>query len=207
MLSQTLRRTCSRQTGATLDSASRWMSSSPWAGYEMAPLDPIIGLNDQYQADPSKEKVIVGVGAYRDDQGKPYVLPCVREAERRIYEKNLDSEYSPIAGDATFVDLALKFAYGESSPVITEKLVQGAQSLSGTGGLAVYGKMIQKHGVREIYLPNPTWGNHGAIFRQAGLEVKTYRYYDAANSDLDFDGLIQDMKAMPQGSVVLLHGT
>lgn len=180
--------------------------ASPWHGYEMAPLDPIIGLNEQYLADDFPSKVIVGVGAYRDDKGKPYVLPCVREAERRIYEKNLDCEYSPIAGDSTFVELSLKFAYGEDSPVIKENLVQGAQALSGTGGLAVFGKMIQKHGQRSIYLPDPSWGNHAAIFRQAGLEVKTYRYYDAANSSLDFAGLIADMKNMPQGSVVLLHG-
>jgi aspartate aminotransferase len=172
----------------------------------MAPLDPIIGLNEHYQADKSHNKVIVGVGAYRDDAGKPYVLPCVREAERRIFEKSLNMEYSAITGDAQFVDLALKFAYGSDSKVITEKLVQGAQSLSGTGGLAVYGKMIQKHGHKQIYIPDPSWGNHMAIFKQAGLEVKKYRYYDAAKSDLDFTGLIQDLKEMPAGSVVLLHG-
>jgi aspartate aminotransferase len=205
MLSQAIRRS-SRGEGCKFLS-SRWMSVSPWANYEMAPLDPIIGLNEQYQADDYPKKVIVGVGAYRDDMGKPYVLPCVREAERRIFEKELDMEYSGIAGDAKFVDLSLRFAYGDDSPLISENRVQGAQSLSGTGGLAVYGKMIQKHGIKEIYIPDPSWGNHTAIFRQAGLDVKKYRYYDSATSDLDFKGLIQDLKSMPERSVVLLHGT
>lgn len=71
-------------------------SSSPWADYEMAPLDPIIGLNEQYQKDDYPQKVIVGVGAYRDDAGKPYVLPCVREAEQKLMAQNLDMEYSGI---------------------------------------------------------------------------------------------------------------
>jgi len=78
-------------------SVRRWKSSaSPWAAYDMAPLDPIIGLNEEYQRDDFPQKVIVGVGAYRDDAGKPYVLPCVREAEKRMLEKNLDMEYSGI---------------------------------------------------------------------------------------------------------------
>lgn len=201
-----LRPSVSRRANGTIGASSRWMSQiNPWLSYEMAPLDPIIGLNEQFQADPDPRKVIVGVGAYRDDNGKPYVLPCVREAERRIFEKAMDMEYSGIAGEPKFVDLALKFAYGENSSVVSEKRVQGAQSLSGTGGLAVYGKMIEKHGHKHIYIPDPSWGNHAAIFKQAGLEVRKYRYYDAANSSLDFDGLIQDMKSMPEKSVVLLH--
>jgi aspartate aminotransferase len=101
--------------------------------------------------------------------------------------------------------LALKFAYGDDCKAIEEGRIQGAQALSGTGGLAVFGKLIQRHGHKEIYLPDPSWGNHQAIFKLAGLEPKKYRYYDAASSDLDFNGMIQDLKSMPEGSVVLLH--
>ena len=101
--------------------------------------------------------------------------------------------------------MALKFAYGDDCAPLAEKRIQGVQALSGTGGLAVFGKLIQRHGHTEIYVPNPTWGNHNAIFKLAGLDVKTFRYYDPKKSDLDFDGLIADLKSMPEGSVVLLH--
>lgn len=76
--------------------SARWQSTNPFAAYEMAPLDPIIGLNEEFQRDDFPQKVIVGVGAYRDDAGKPYVLPCVREAEKRLVDQKLDMEYSGI---------------------------------------------------------------------------------------------------------------
>ena len=217
----------------------------------MAPIDPIIGLNEEFQRDDFPNKVIVGVGAYRDDQGKPYVLPCVREAERRLHEANLEMEYSGIvrvfiaynlvghawlrfiilypilthslfdslhlcssyligqqqqqAGDPKFVDLALKFGYGEKSPVLEENRIQGVQALSGTGGLRVFGELIRRHGHKHIYVPTPTWGNHIPIFTNAGLEVRKYRYYNDTDSSLDFQGMMEDLANMPAGSCVLLH--
>lgn len=86
-----------------------------------------------------------------------------------------------------------------------EKRIQGVQALSGTGGLAVFGKLLQRHGHTHIYVPDPTWGNHNAIFKLAGLEVRKYRYYDATESGLDFTGMLEDLKQIPEGSVVLLH--
>ncbi|GAX16705.1 aspartate aminotransferase, mitochondrial [Fistulifera solaris] len=185
--------------------SARWQSTSPFAAYEMAPLDPIIGLNEEFQRDDFPQKVIVGVGAYRDDAGKPYVLPCVREAEQRLVEQKLDMEYSGIAGDQKFVDLSLKFGYGEDSSALKEGRIQGVQALSGTGGLRVFGELIRRHGQKHIYVPNPTWGNHIPIFQNSGLEVRKYRYYDASNSSLDFDGMIKDIQDIPAGSCVLLH--
>ena len=180
-------------------------SSSPWSQFEMAPVDPIVGLNEIYNKDDFPQKVIVGVGAYRDDHGKPYVLPCVREAQQILMDKKLDLEYAGIAGEAKFVDLALKFAYGEDSAPIQENRVHGVQALSGTGGLRVYGELMRKHGHKCIYVPNPTWGNHIPIFTNAGLEVRKYRYYDAESSDLDFENMMKDIKDMPKGSIILLH--
>lgn len=81
----------------------------------------------------------------------------------------------------------------------------GVQALSGTGGLRVFGELIRKHGHKAIYVPNPTWGNHIPIFQNSGLEVRKYRYYDAEKSDLDFSGMINDIKDIPDGSCVLLH--
>jgi len=109
------------------------------------------------------------------------------------------------AGDPTYVNLALKFAYGEDSVPLMENRVAGVQTLSGTGGLRVFGEVLRKHGHTHIYLPNPTWGNHIPIMQNAGLEVRKYRYYDAENSDLDYDNMITDIKEMPEGSCLLLH--
>jgi aspartate aminotransferase, mitochondrial len=109
------------------------------------------------------------------------------------------------AGDPKFTQLALEFAYGKDCAALQEGRVQGVQSLSGTGGLSVFGKLIQRHGAKEIYVPDPTWGNHHAIFKLMGLDVHKYRYYDAKNSDLNFAGLMEDINKMPSSSVVLLH--
>ncbi len=103
------------------------------------------------------------------------------------------------------MDLSLKFGYGEDSSALKEGRIQGVQALSGTGGLRVFGEMIRRHGHKHIYVPNPTWGNHIPIFQNSGLEVRKYRYYDASNSSLDFDGMIKDIQDIPAGSCVLLH--
>lgn len=100
---------CSHQLRRVPLVGLRQLSTSPWSHFEMAPLDPIIGLNEQFQKDDYPSKVIVGVGAYRDDKGKPFVLPSVRKAEKILAEGGLDMEYAGIAGEPKFVDLALKF--------------------------------------------------------------------------------------------------
>jgi len=112
---------------------------------------------------------------------------------------DLFSQVSFQAGDAQFVKDALQFAYGQSDPRI-----QGVQALSGTGGLRVFGELLARDHA-DIYVPNPTWGNHKAIFTNAGLKVHQYRYYDANESALDFEGMIEDLKSVPSGSWVLLH--
>ena len=196
-------------TALPRSSSVRLLSSSMWADVPMGPPDPIIGLNEAYAKDDFPQKVNVGVGAYRGDNGLPFVLPCVKEAERRILSSledgKLDHEYAGIVGEPKFVECALKFAYGDDSPVLKEKLVAGVQSLSGTGGLRLFGEFIKKFGHSHIYVPDPTWGNHIPIFQNAGLEVRKYRYYDRSTSDLDFDGLMKDVGDAPSGSAVLLH--
>ena len=104
-----------------------------------------------------------------------------------------------------FCKLAFEFAYGKDSVPLLENRIGGVQTLSGTGGLRVMGEMLRKHGHQHIYVPNPTWGNHIPIFRNSGLEVRKYSYYNNETSDLDFDKLIQDIQGMPAGSCILLH--
>jgi aspartate aminotransferase, mitochondrial len=147
-----------------------WLSScrslGHWKNFELGPPDPIVGLNEAYAADTSPNKVNVGVGAYRTDEGVPHVLPCVREAEQRLIEKQGNHEYLGIAGDPDYVKVALEFVYGKDSDVLKQGRVAGVQTLSGTGGLRVFGELIkEKGGHKFIYLPNPTWGNHIPIFK------------------------------------------
>lgn len=178
---------------------------SPWTDFHMAPPDPIIGLTEAYLNDDFPDKVNVGVGAYRCDQGMPFVLPVVREAENDIIAEEMDHEYSGIAGCPNFVNLALRFVYGEDCAPLHEKRIAGVQTLSGTGGLRVFGEVLHKFGHKHIYVPNPTWGNHIPIFTNAGLEVRKYSYYDNETCSLDFSNLIEDMRSMPEGSCILLH--
>jgi len=109
------------------------------------------------------------------------------------------------AGDPKFVDLSLKFAFGEDSKPLLENRIGGVQTLSGTGGLRVFGELLHKHGHKHIYVPNPTWGNHIPIMQNSGLEVRKYSYYNVETSDLDFDKMVKDIKDMPEGSCILLH--
>ena len=151
------------------------------------------------------------VGAYRDSSGKPWILPSVRKAEERLLaDPTSNKEYAPIAGDANYVNLALGFAYGTDANLDT---IAGVQSLSGTGACRIGGHFFAKfvpkpNGLDKvpIYIPSPTWGNHIAIFREAGLDVRRYRYYNSKTNRLDYDGLIEDLKDAPEGSVILLHG-
>lgn len=196
---------CQAITRSLRHSSTTAAAQSPWANFTQAPPDPIIGLTEAYQNDDFPQKVNVGVGAYRDDSGMPFVLPVVRQVEKEITAEELDHEYSGIAGCPSFVDLAMKFAYGEDCVPLLEGRIAGVQTLSGTGGLRVFGEVLNSFGHTEIHIPNPSWGNHVPIFRNAGLDVKTYSYYNKENSSLDFEGMIADIKNIPEGKCILLH--
>lgn len=189
-----------RQFGSA--ASGSWLTNVP-----MGPPDPILGLTDRFNKDTDSRKVSLGVGAYRDDNGKPYVLPSVQEAERRIMAAGKNKEYAGIAGMKDFVDLSLQFAYGEDSPALQQKRVAGVQTISGTGGVRLVGEFFARFLGKgtPIYLPNPTWGNHIPIMKDAGMEVLKYTYYEPASRGLDFAGLLSDLNGAPDGSVFLLH--
>src|SRR5947209_17094602 len=124
--------------------------------------------------------MVVGVGAYRDDAGKPYVLPSVRAAEKKILEKTLDKEYAGITGVPAFTKAAALLAYGPDSAPIKEDRIAITQSISGTGALRIGGAFLERfypHG-KKIYIPTPSWANHNAVFKDSGLQVEKYRYYN-----------------------------
>ncbi|KAJ6295887.1 hypothetical protein OIU77_006015 [Salix suchowensis] len=182
-------------------------SSSVFANIVRAPEDAILGVTVAYNKDSSPDKLNLGVGAYRTEEGKPLVLKVVRRAEQMLVNDNSRvKEYLPIVGLADFNKLSAKLIFGADSPAIQENRVTTVQCLSGTGSLRVGAEFLARHYHQlTIYIPNPTWGNHTKIFGLAGLSVKAYRYYDPATRGLDFQGLLEDLGAAPSGSIVLLH--
>ncbi|KAK9463982.1 pyridoxal phosphate-dependent transferase [Lipomyces oligophaga] len=188
-------------------SSSAILRSSFWKDVPLGPPDAILGITEAFKADEFAEKINLGVGAYRDDNGKPWVLPSVREAELRVVSKKLDKEYAGITGVPAFTKLASELSLSPSSPAITEGRLAITQSISGTGALRIGGEFLDRwypHS-KEIYIPNPSWANHKVLFTDSGLTVKQYRYYDNKNIALDLDGLLADLQSIPDKSMVLLH--
>lgn len=161
----------------------------------MGPPDVILGVSEAYKKDSNPKKINLGVGAYRDDNGKPFVLPSVKKASQRLVEKNLDHEYSPIVGTAEFCKNSIKLALGEDSQHVAGGANATVQAISGTGALRIGGAFLASFfpGVKDIYLPTPSWGNHGPIFRHSGLNVKAYRYYEPSTCGFDFKGALEDL--------------
>ncbi|XP_065569242.1 aspartate aminotransferase, mitochondrial-like isoform X1 [Artemia franciscana] len=193
------------QSGASSVLASR--ASSWWSHVEMGPPDPILGVSEAYKRDTNPKKMNLGVGAYRDDNGKPFVLPSVKTAEQRIIARNMDKEYSPISGTPEFCRHSINLALGEGNEWVENGLNATVQGISGTGSLRIGTNFLAVFfpGVKDIYLPTPTWGNHVPISKHAGLNVKQYRYYDPKTCGFDFHGALQDIAKIPSKSIIMLH--
>jgi len=158
-----------------------------------------------FVADTHPEKMNLGVGAYRDDNGKPVVLNCVREAEKRI-AGNLNMEYLPTNGHKEFIQHSLKLAFGEDSEAVKNGTIAAIQSLSGTGSCRLMAEFQQRFMPGcKVYITVPTWSNHHNIWRDAGCEQDTFRYYKESTRGLDLEGMLEDMQNAPDGSMFLLH--
>ncbi|KAJ8951908.1 hypothetical protein NQ318_019887 [Aromia moschata] len=171
-------------------------ANSWWSGVQMGPPDAILGVTEAFRRDSNPNKINLGVGAYRDDNGKPYVLSCVRKAEEQIKAKNLDKEYAPISGSADFCKRSIELALGEGSEVVANGLNATVQ------GSAPPSSATSSPGNKTVYVPTPTWGNHTPIFKHSGLDVKSYKYYDPKTCGLDFKGALDDIS---KKSIILLH--
>ncbi|KAK7055019.1 Aspartate aminotransferase, mitochondrial [Halocaridina rubra] len=182
-------------------------ASSWWSGVEMGPPDAILGVTEAFKRDTNPKKMNLGVGAYRDDSGKPFVLPSVRKAEELIVSQKLDKEYLPISGNADFCKRAVALALGEDSPALKEGLNATVQGISGTGALRIGSAFLSNFfpGPKAVWLPKPTWGNHVPIFKHVNMEVKQYRYYDPKTCGFDFTGALEDISNIPEGSLIMLH--
>jgi aspartate/tyrosine/aromatic aminotransferase len=175
----------------------------------MAPPDPILGTTIAFRKDTSPDKVNLGVGAYRDDNGKPYIFPAVAEAERRIAaDASLNHEYLGIDGLESFCSLSRGLILGDDCPAIAENRVVSCQALSGTGALRLGAEFISwflKEQTPAVLVSNPTWGNHLTLFRKQGLNVVEYPYFHPPTRGLDFEGMMNSLRAAAANSVVLLH--
>ena len=179
---------------------------SLFSAVEMAPRDPILGLNEQFNADPNPKKVNLGVGVYFDDNGKLPLLACVQAAEKAMMDKPAARGYLPIDGIAAYDNAVKALVFGADSDVIQSGRVATVQAIGGTGGLklgADFLKKINPHA--RVLISDPSWENHRAIFTNAGFEVGTYRYYDAATRSVNFDGLLADLRAAAPGTIAVLH--
>lgn len=179
---------------------------SLFSSVEMAPRDPILGLNEQYPADTNPNKVNLGVGVYFDDNGKLPLLQCVQAAEKAMMDKPTPRGYLPIDGIAAYDNAVKALVFGADSQVVTSGRVATVQAVGGTGGLKIGADFLKRLNPQaKVLISDPSWENHRAIFQNAGFEVASYRYYDAANRAIDFDGMIADLNAAAAGTVVVLH--
>lgn len=173
---------------------------------EMAPRDPILGITEAYNADTNPAKVNLGVGVYTDEQGKVPLLECVRQAENLINQRAAARSYLPIEGLASYDRAVQELVFGADAPAVTEGRVLTVQSLGGTGGLKIGADFLKRFNPQaEVWISNPSWENHRALFEAAGFTVKTYPYYHAATHGLDFAGLLAALDTAPAGTIIVLH--
>ncbi|XP_048249252.1 aspartate aminotransferase, cytoplasmic-like isoform X1 [Haliotis rufescens] len=183
------------------------MAASIFKDVEMAPAIEVFQLTRRYNEDTFPQKVNLGVGAYRTDDGKPWVLPVVNAAETQMVSDALNHEYLPVAGLPAFRNAAIKLILGEDSPAIAENRVEGIQCLGGTGCIRLCAEFLKKiFKYDTVYVSKPTWGNHRNIFKHANFSnIKEYRYWDAKTRGLDFEGMLEDLNGAPENSAVILH--
>ena len=173
----------------------------------MAPADPILGLTDAFKKDPRSDKINLGVGIYKNEMGQTPILATVKEAEKRLLAEETTKSYLTIEGIAAYGEAVQTLLFGKNAEIITSKRALTAQVPGGTGALRTGADFaVTKLGVKKIWVSNPTWANHGNVFKAAGLDVATYDYYNAETKDLDFDAMIASLKSVKAGEMVLFHG-
>ncbi|HWH80723.1 MAG TPA: amino acid aminotransferase [Burkholderiaceae bacterium] len=180
--------------------------STLFAAVEMAPRDPILGLNEQFNADPNPAKVNLGVGVYFDENGKLPLLQCVQAAEKMMMEAPKARGYLPIDGIAAYDKAVQGLVFGADSEVLHAGRVATIQALGGTGGLKVGADLLHRMNPdATVLISDPSWENHRALFEGAGFRVQTYPYYDRVRRGIDADAMLVALNSAAPGSIVVLH--
>ncbi|WP_019614483.1 amino acid aminotransferase [Psychromonas ossibalaenae] len=173
----------------------------------MAPADPILGLTDAFKKDPRAEKINLGVGIYKNESGLTPILATVKEAEKRLLAEETTKSYLTIEGIAAYGAAVQTLLFGKDAEIITSNRARTAQVPGGTGALRTGADFaVKKLGIKKIWVSNPTWANHGNVFKTAGLQVASYDYYNAETKDLDFEAMINSLQSVEAGDLVLFHG-
>jgi aromatic-amino-acid transaminase len=172
-----------------------------------APADPILGLTEEFKADPRSNKINLGVGIYKNEEGQTPVLATVKKAEAALLESEKTKSYLTIEGTTEYGLAVQKLLFGEASDIVAKQLAKTAQAPGGTGALRVAGEFIKRQlGGAKIWISNPTWANHKGVFAAAGLAIAEYTYYDADAKEKNFSAMIADLNHAAAGDVILIHG-
>ena len=179
---------------------------SLFTAVEMAPRDPILGLNEQFAADTNPNKVNLGVGVYFDDNGKLPLLECVQSAEKAMMDKPTARGYLPIDGIAAYDAAVKSLVFGSDSEPVKSGRVATVQGIGGTGGLKIGADFLKKISPNaKVMISDPSWENHRALFTNAGFQVGSYAYYDAEKRGVNFEGMLASLNAAAAGTIVVLH--
>ena len=182
------------------------LSPSLLSGIAMAPRDPILGLTEAFNADRNPKKINLGVGVYYGEDGKVPLLECVRRAERLLLEQAAPRGYLPIDGLPAYDRAVRDLVFGADSAAVKEGRIVTVQALGGTGGLKVGADFLRSAAPRAgVWISDPSWENHRGLFENAGFTVQAYPYYDAETHGLNSEGTLAALRAMPAGSIVVLH--
>ena len=182
------------------------MASTLFARVELVPKDPILGVTEAFVADKNPKKVNLGVGVYNDDSGKLPLLACVKAAEEEIAKALAPRGYLPIDGLAAYDNAVRDLVFGADSEIVKSSRAVTVQGLGGTGGLKIGADFLKRiNPDAEVWISDPSWENHRALFEGAGFVVKTYPYYDAANKDVNFAAMLAALQGAKAGTIVVLH--
>ena len=182
------------------------MTTSIFSAVEMAPRDPILGLNEAFGADTRTTKVNLGVGVYFDESGKIPLLDAVKRAEKTRIESAPARGYQPIEGTPAYNQAVQQLLFGKDSSLLAEGRVVTIQALGGTGALKVGADYLRRLLPNaKVYISDPSWENHRALFEAAGFTVESYPYYDASARGVNFQGMKDCLNALPAGSIIVLH--
>ena len=180
--------------------------SSLYQHVEMAPHDPILGLNEQFNDDSRTDKVNLGIGVYSNDDGQLPLLKAVRAAEQQHFESASPRGYLPIEGIASYNKAAQALLLGQDSAIIEQGRAVTVETIGGTGALKIGADFLKKITPNsKVYVSNPTWQNHESIFEDAGFTVETYPYYSAESHGLDFAAMKARLETLDPKSIVILH--
>src|SRR6516225_7542171 len=191
---------------ARLQTMNAPLSAPLFAAVDLAPRDPILGVTEAFNADLNANKVNLGVGVYCDEKGKVPLLECVRKAEQLMSEKASPHVYLPIDGIAAYDRAVQRLIFGADSEILRSGRIVTVQAVGGTGALKIGADFLRRFAPgAQIWISDPSWENHRALYESAGFTVNVYPYYMPSTRGLDFEGMIGALERIAAGNVVVLH--